>query len=49
MSLIESIAEIDGENCKYGTEDVPTRPEIADVFAPAVNEHVAAALGNDDE
>ena len=49
MGLVEPVAEVDGENREYGTENVPTCPEIADIFAPAVNEHAAAAVGNDDK
>ena len=49
MGFVEPVAEIDGENCENSTEDVPTCPEIADVFSSAVNEHTTAAVGNDDE
>lgn len=49
VGFVEPVAEIDGENCENGTEDILPCPEIAGVFAPAVNEDAAAAIGNDDK
>ena len=49
MGLVAPIAEIEGKNGEYSSEEVPACPEFADIFPSAVNEYAAAAGWNNNE